>query len=203
MAQEDEQKLVEFLISERNVCCVLEVLKHGDAIRRALLNRFWSRVRTHLGATAPKGLATKVNWSASPLPQETKSGFAWLEARFPRFEDERQCLCYRVEYERWPQGLDLYYGLHWRQETRRSTRSRSIKPVQSLRQALDANDYKLSDQESWCGWRYVRRFNDTDDFLSFFVENPKFLLESISEGLWPFVHRTIKHVERVNRSLSA
>lgn len=203
MAQTDEPKLVEFLISERNVCSVLEVLKHGEGIRRALSNRFWSKLRMHLGATAPKGLATKVNWSASPLPQETKSGFAWLEARFPGFEDERQCLCYRVEYERWPRGLDLYYGLHWKQETRPSARSRSNKSIQLLRQALGSNDYELSDQESWCGWRSVRRFNGKDDFLSFFVESPRFLLDSISEGLWPFVHRTIKHVERVNRSLSA
>lgn len=203
MTQSSDSKLVEFLANERNVGCVLEVLKHGEAIRTTLSKRFWSALSTHLAKTAPSSLGKKLKWEFSSELPGTRGYCAWLDANFAQFRERPQSLFYRIEYYSWPQGLDLYYGLHWTAQTRPSEKILSTPALQNLRQRLAKDEYDLTEPGWWCGWRYVRRFSSPDDFLAFSVENPKFLFKTISDGIWPFVERTIKHVEKVNGSLKA
>src|SRR5436190_2052269 len=118
MAQSNDPKLVEFLTSSRNVRCVLEVLSHSETIRSTLAARFWSQLRTHLTKIGPSDLARKLKWDFGSEPPGAKRGCAWLDAQISQYKDRRQSLFYRIEYGYWPQGLDIYYGLHWKVQMR-------------------------------------------------------------------------------------
>lgn len=202
MAQSSDPKLVEFLTSDRNVRCVLEVLRHGEAIRARLTERFWSGLKTHMKNAARTNAAKKLKWEAGSWAKG-KEAWVRLDAQISQFKDSPQNLSFSIEYYTSPDGLDLYYGLRWKKETRPSSKLFSAKHVLNLRRLLEREDYELTDQECWCGWKYVRRFSGPDDFLSFFVENRNVLFQSVSDGFWPFVEHTISHVGKVNRSLKA
>jgi len=72
--------------------------------------------------------------------------------------------------------------------------------LERLRRVLEADEYELTEPEWWCGWRYIRKFPSLDDSCpsSLRIRVP---IHSIGDGLWPFIERTISHVEKVNRSL--
>src|SRR6266478_244832 len=136
MIQAHDPKLTEFLTNDQNVQCVLEVLKHGESVRTTLTTRFWSQLLSHLTRTAQARFSKNLKWT-SGSNQNKKGKWAWLDAQFSNFKDQPQTLFHRIEYYHWPEGLILYYGIHWKAETRSSTPIRSSKLVQNLRQRLE------------------------------------------------------------------
>jgi hypothetical protein len=202
MTPSSDPNLVEFLINDQNAECVLEVLKHGEAIRSKLTERFWSELRTHLSTTAPMAYSNNFKWNLGSDATKKRESYAWLDAQFAQFANHPQSLFYRVEYSVWPQGLQLYYGLHWKAENRPAVGVHLAEPFQVLRQQLKADEYDLSEPEWWYGWRFIDKHSSIEDFLSFFVKNPKSVFQRISDDLWPFVECTINHVEKVNASLA-
>jgi hypothetical protein len=180
------------------VGCVLEVLRHSEAIHSKLTEQFWGELLDYLNKTAPISVRRKLVWDRDTWLR-TKWDCVYLDAEMLQFKDCPQRLLYRIEYYTSPKGIHLYYGLHWKKPTRASSKFFSAKPILNLRHLLEFEDYELTDKQWWFGWRYLRKFTSTEDFLLFFVENRKFLFQTVGEGFWPLVERTFNYVEKANR----
>jgi hypothetical protein len=200
MTSSSDPNLIDFLTNDQNADSVLEVLKHGEAIRAKLTERFWLELRTHLSATTPASLVENLKWDLGSDATGKRKSYAWLDARLKNAVNQSQCLFYRLEYSTWAEGMDLYYGLHWKSENK--TEIHLSKRLQELRNKLEEDEYDLSEPEWWCGWRFVCQHSSMEEFLSLFVKNPKSAFQKIGDDLWPFITRTISHIEKVNESFA-
>jgi hypothetical protein len=197
--------IIEFLTSDLNAGCVLEVLKHADAIQEKIIQRFWSELQHHLIDGAPAQWKDKLIWSPTRWKpassrNDKKSGWAWLRAQVSHNEDSRESLCYGVGYSISPQGLGLYYGVHWKTEAKPSSNLLCADSVQSLRELLERHGCHTDGPEWWLAWKDWGNFSSINEFLLEFVNarDREFLFQTMREAFWPLIDLTAPQVEQVN-----
>ncbi len=185
-----QNDIVNFLTNQKNVSCVLEILQHGDQVRMKVIDEFWTGLRDHLLKTRPKHAGGSLAWNRGSEGQ--REGSAWLDTKPAISLKQRQNIFYRIEYEWWDTGFELYFGLRWGKEIKSSSSLFQIGHAIEIKSLLETRGYEFTDEHAWWGWRYADegRFGSYDQFLIHFVKQRREMYELIGDYFWPLVQET-------------
>ena len=188
--------LIKYLTNRQNLSFTLDILSHGDEIRRQVFCEFWRDVDKCLRATRPRTIdARDLSWSFWPNEKRMDTESAGLYSWPSQFGDQSQGINFSVASDT---NQSLFFGLCW--EKAPKPRHRNI-PVIAKRTALLA-EKKFKQTTWWLGWKYISNRNQhMDGLLRSYAKEREIIYRQIQESLWPFVEETFDLVVKANRAL--
>lgn len=202
MSTKTNTKLVEFLTSPENLSGVMEVIRHSDDVRAILLLRFWTTLHAILCSSTPEELKpVQPHWGGNFRAAGIADKSAFLDLHLKSSQTKKQSLFFRIEHWSDAKVHELYFGLHWQEPVSAGSSilaQPKVKEVESQQQKLD---FEFDNNPIWHGWKYLNRYTNRDEFLSAFVDDPKVLLDNITDHFWPHVLQTYSLVIQANESI--
>jgi hypothetical protein len=193
---------IDFLTSKENLAPVLEIMRHADGIRAKAFSLFWKALAERLQSTVPASLAEEqLSWKTVTKPAESVSKFASISLYVAGSEDQPQSLGFCIEQTNDPKYFELYFGLHWKEETASTSATAKIKEVVALRAFQKSIGFELDENTWWWGWKFIEETTTAQDFLLKFATSPD-MIKDTAAMFWAFVEQAHQHVVNTNRAIA-
>jgi hypothetical protein len=208
---ERRSPILEFLQRKENLEAVLQVLRHGVAIKASLWEGFWANLEVSLKRHRPPDFPTHLTWQrdSGKWEKELFSGHKTdvcqgLDARLSPAPQQRQGLRYRVEIELTADHVGyLGFGLCFEKRAQDLPKILALPQFAELTKALGrirARDLDTDSAAWWPRFEYWNRQKEKDPWL-WLAEERERPWEAEAKSFWGLVVQTHQLVAAANSVL--